>query len=58
MNTQEIEECFSLEDHLEIQESCLRQEVKRKEADLLELKRQLLFIQEKLGRPEQYMVKL
>ena len=58
MNLQEIEECFCLEDQLEIQESCLRQEVKRKEAELLDLKRELLVIQEKLGRPEQYQVKL
>ena len=57
MNTQEAEE-LSLEDHLLIQEACLRQEVRGKEAELLELKRQLLCIQQKLNRPEQYQVSL
>jgi len=57
MNTQEAEE-LSLEDHLLIQEACLRQEVRGKAAELLELKRQLLCIQQKLNRPEQYQVNL
>ena len=58
MNTQEIQESLTLEDHLEMQESCLKREVKQKSAELRELKLQLLHVQEKLNRPEQYQIKL
>tara|TARA_B100001964_G_scaffold137319_1_gene151506 strand:+ start:534 stop:710 length:177 start_codon:yes stop_codon:yes gene_type:complete len=58
MNTQEVQESLTLEDHLEMQESCLKRDVKRKETELRELKLQLLHIQEKLNRPEQYQVSL
>jgi len=54
---EKVEE-LSLEDHLEMQEASLKREVNRTEMELLEFKRQLLHIQQKLNRPEQYQVRL